>query len=186
MIKYIINELEKNQIIAQNMSEIYSYGLTIIFLKCTHVLFFITFGIVNNIGWEMFFFLIFFSEFRQYCGGFHAKTSNRCFLITIIVSVLFKVYCILNLMALQMLVISIISMTVIFVVGPVDTFTKQFSQNDIIKYEKKIKILMPLFLVLVIVMYILLYRKSYLVGFSYACFIQMIFSLCGIIKKRRG
>lgn len=186
MIKYLLDELEQNKIITQKMSEIYSYGLTILALKCIHSLFFAVFGIANNIVWEMLFFLVCFIKFRQYCGGFHAETSRRCFLITVIISILLKWYCKLDLTALQMIVISIISMVTIYIIGPVDTFTKQISKKDIIRYKKAIKRLMPLFLTLVIVMYVLLCRKSYLIGFSYSCLIQMIFSLCGIIKKRRG
>ena len=77
--------LIKNKIVEIEKREIYIYGLEVILLNGGLL---ITFLIISLLCGEMINFLaylIFFLPMRLFSGGYHAETSERCFILSTII-----------------------------------------------------------------------------------------------------
>lgn len=130
------NILSHYTAITNNDKNIYVYGFELLFstllsmfsilvisLTCKNIFFFV-------------FFMLFFYSLRLFCGGYHAKTYLRCFILTnlIFVStiVLSKVVILLNLKNIMPLLV-FLGFCVIFYYTPIENGNHPYSK---LKYRK--------------------------------------------------
>lgn len=114
----ILQGMLKNQFIEEEDLEIYEYGLQIMFLKLIHTCSIFIIGLLLGIAKEITIFMICYSLLRTYTGGFHAKTSLRCILISFMM-VLFIWITLYQISDVIMYVGNIISTTIILLNSPV-------------------------------------------------------------------
>lgn len=74
--------LIKHKILDIEQRDIYIYGLEVILLNGGLVLMFLTISLLFGVMINFWAYLIFFLPIRIFSGGYHAKTSERCFVLS--------------------------------------------------------------------------------------------------------
>ena len=74
--------LIKHKILDIEQRDIYIYGLEVILLNGVLVLMFLTISLLFGVMINFWAYLIFFLPIRIFSGGYHAKTSERCFVLS--------------------------------------------------------------------------------------------------------
>ena len=69
--------------------EVYAYGFEMFWENILALIFFQVVGIIIGLGFETLFFLLAFLSIRRNAGGYHAKTSGRCFLSSSLIYAVF-------------------------------------------------------------------------------------------------
>lgn len=128
-----------NNIIKDEDKELYEYAVNILLSAIIHILTLIILGLCFNLIFEGLLFYLSFIIIRKFAGGYHAKTPLRCFVFSVITSVL-----ILGLIKLTLLYdyavveygmvfLGLICVIVICVLSPLDT------ENNVLgEKEKKV------------------------------------------------
>lgn len=142
--------------ISESEKSIYVYGFELLFstLLSMSSIFAVSL-LCDNVSFSLFF-IIFFYSLRLFCGGYHAKTYLRCFILTnlIFVStiVLAKVVVLLNLKNIMPLLV-LLAFCVIFHYAPIENGNHPYS---IMKY-KRFKIISRSLAVVYLITYLCTY-----------------------------
>lgn len=140
--------------ITEDERELYIYGF---FMLLSHIMYFVLaciFGILFKCFIESIIFYIAFQFIRRYAGGYHAATETRCEILStlsIIASIgiikLSKIYD----FKTSLLIITLISMVIIFILCPLDTPEKPLTEKEF-KYFRKISwiILLVIFTTIIV------------------------------------
>lgn len=80
----IVFLLIKHKIVDIGQRDIYIYGLEVILLNGGLLLVFLSMSLLCNVMINFWSYLIFFLPLRIFSGGYHAKTSERCFVLSTI------------------------------------------------------------------------------------------------------
>jgi accessory gene regulator B len=119
-----------NNVIDKEDIEIYEYGLEILLLTIFEVVSIIVISIFLNKLFVTLLFLLSFCVLRLFAGGYHAKTSGRCYLEFLAV---YTIYLITQYLSLPLTVVPIafsaISELVILLYAPVDHENKRLSRE---------------------------------------------------------
>lgn len=177
--------LIKNKIVEIEKREIYIYGLEVILLNGGLL---ITFLIISLLCGEMVNFiayLIFFLPMRLFSGGYHAETSERCFILSTItfgasiaVSKLIPLLYISN----TGKVIGVISVLVILLLAPLINENNPLNQTQ----RKRNRIILCTLLFIDLVFYILSCNYAWIIASNELFFIVMnaVLLLAGKLKQR--
>lgn len=139
----ILKVLVKNNIIAIEDYEMYSFGMNQLIFTSVNIITTIFIGLYFSMVWEIIIFMTAYIVIRVYAGGYHAKTQCRCYFISII----------LLLVALwgvkyldwnnpTYILITTISAVIIFFLAPVDSIDKRLDQLEMEIYSKKAKVIL--------------------------------------------
>lgn len=150
----IVEILIKHSLVENEDKELYSYGFFILLSQILYFIIVTTIGILFNIILESVIFYIAFQFIRRYAGGYHAATETRCEILStlsIIASIgiikLSKIYD----FKTTLLIITLISMVIIFIFCPLDTSEKPLTEKEF-KYFRKISwIILSLIIIAIIV-----------------------------------
>ena len=139
----ITENLAANGIIAYEDKALYTYGLkqgSLIFLNIitTAIV-----GLIFNVLWQCFVFLLAYVPLRSYAGGYHARTQLRCYLFSIalmiIVSIMIK-YIYWN--ELSIMILTLISSGVILRIAPIADPNKPLDQKEEQVYKRKSRLIL--------------------------------------------
>lgn len=179
----IANGFVKTDVIKAEDKEIYQFGIQQTFIILLNIITVAVLGIAFNRFWNMVVFMSAFIPVRIYAGGFHAKTSLRCytysifFLVAVLLAMRFVdltnlIYCLLY----------CFSSIIILWLAPIEDLNKPLDKTEKIIYKKRTIIL---WLIETIIIF-----TSYFLGWSmvFECCIYSLFSIAvmlvsGIIKK---
>lgn len=161
--------------------EVVKYGLEIIFTKVLFAIIIVSIGILTKCFLESITYTITFSLLRQYGGGYHAKTKQKCFVLSVLMLICaifiiktaqsFDVFIILE------AVITLLSVIYIITTAPIDTPNKRLDADELRIYGKRTGITVC---ILVIILGICLYIKAY--RFSTAIMIGIIMEAYLMLK----
>ena len=161
--------------------EVVKYGLEIIFTKVLFAIIIVSIGILTKCFLESIIYTITFSLLRQYGGGYHAKTKQKCFVLSVLMLICaifiiktaqsFDVFIILE------AVITLLSVIYIITTAPIDTPNKRLDADELRIYGKRTGITVC---ILVIILGICLYIKAY--RFSTAIMIGIIMEAYLMLK----
>lgn len=161
--------------------EVVKYGLEIIFTKVLFAIIIASIGILTKCFLESIIYTITFSLLRQYGGGYHAKTKQKCFVLSVLMLICaifiiktaqsFDVFIILE------AVITLLSVIYIITTAPIDTPNKRLDADELRIYGKRTGITVC---ILVIILGICLYIKAY--RFSTAMMIGIIMEAYLMLK----
>lgn len=136
----IVEILIKHSLVENEDKELYSYGFFILLSQILYFIIVTTIGVLFNIILESVIFYVAFLFIRRYAGGYHAATETRCEILStlsIIASIgiikLSKIYD----FKTTLLIITLISMVIIFILCPLDTPEKPLIEKEF-KYFRKI------------------------------------------------
>ena len=171
--------------ITEDERELYIYGF---FMLLSHIMYFVLaciFGILFKCFIESIIFYIAFQFIRRYAGGYHAATETRCEILStlsIIASIgiikLSKIYD----FKTTLLIITLISMVIIFILCPLDTPEKPLTEKEF-KYFRKISWIILLVISIAI---IVSYFFKFNLLFAPCCIsliLESILLIAGKIKK---
>lgn len=171
--------------ITEDERELYIYGF---FMLLSHIMYFVLaciFGILFKCFIESIIFYVAFQFIRRYAGGYHAATETRCEILStlsIIASIgiikLSKIYD----FKTTLLIITLISMVIIFIFCPLDTPEKPLTEKEF-KYFRKISWIILLVISIAI---IVSYFFKFNLLFAPCCIsliLESILLIAGKIKK---
>lgn len=171
--------------ITEDERELYIYGF---FMLLSHIMYFVLaciFGILFKCFIESIIFYIAFQFIRRYAGGYHAATETRCEILStlsIIASIgiikLSKIYD----FKTTLLIITLISVVIIFILCPLDTPEKPLTEKEF-KYFRKISWIILLVISIAI---IVSYFFKFDLLFAPCCIsliLESILIIAGKIKK---
>lgn len=124
--------------------EIVRRGLEIIAIKIFFAVIIIIAGLLFGCFFESLVFTIAFTSLRQYGGGYHADSQNKCFLMStlmLIVSLgIIKAIKTFPQLILPLGIITIISIVYVFAAAPIDTLNKRLDKDEVRVYGKRARI----------------------------------------------
>lgn len=141
----ITQKLKENNTITSEQYEIcrfgFQQGLTIVL----NVLTTIAIGGVMGKLWQAVLFLLFYAPLRSYAGGYHAKTSTRCYMYSIFLIITVLLVIKLSFLTRFICIIAfILSGTIIVILAPVEDSNKPLDSIEIKVYRKRTKIIVIL------------------------------------------
>ena len=141
MLKELSNKITKKlvdiNIIDVADSELYEYGFWqggVLFLNFLTVIFL---GILSNMLLESIIFLVFYGTLRTIAGGYHARTQHTCYILSILLMIV--VLTILKIFPVNIIVcciLTILSISVIFILAPVQDENKLLDETEKIVFKK--------------------------------------------------
>lgn len=78
----IVNYYEKKELLNNHDIELVKYGLFLLITHIQYLIICIGFGLIFKCITESIVFFVCFSILRMFCGGFHASTETKCFIIS--------------------------------------------------------------------------------------------------------
>lgn len=139
----LISELLlKKEIINTEDFEIYKFGILISLYKIIFIFSVYVLCLVLEKSYilETTIFLITFFFIRQYSGGYHANSEKMCFLIFILIYIIFRLALkFIKLSPYLYLVLSILSSLFIYTKAPIDCKNKRLNSFEKVKYKQIVK-----------------------------------------------
>lgn len=187
--RIIADFLCRKNAVSDDDKEICAYGYEVLFFNLLNALLIFFLGILlNKLFYSIIFFLI-FAVLRQYCGGFHAKSTVVC-TITYIISYLFivlvsecdaisEIYTIGKCISLD---IAFLGMIVLY--APIENPNKILGKSEKEKY-KKISIYITIFITVIsIIAYYINIHLSAVITLT--LFVIMIMMFVGLYDRKEG
>ncbi len=161
--------------------EVVKYGLEIIFTKVLFAIIIVSIGILTKCFLESIIYTITFSLLRQYGGGYHAETKQKCFVLSVLMLIcaifIIKTAQSFDAFIILEAVITFLSVIYIITTAPIDTPSKRLDADELRIYGKRTGITVC---ILVIILGICLYIKAY--RFSTAIMIGIIMEAYLMLK----
>lgn len=149
--------------------ELYEYATYTVLSSVLHVISIFILGIIFNMLLEC---LIFYSSFilvRKFAGGYHANTSTRCYLFSVIIATIIMTILKFSLLYANgsyvpfiYFFISVICLVIICYLSPLDTDNKPLNDKEKIIYKRMAVIFALMFFILSTILILL---KIYYIGF---------------------
>ena len=150
MLKELSNKITKKRvdinIIEEADSELYEYGFwqggVLIFNFITVILL----GILFNMLLESVIFLIFYGVLRTIAGGYHARTQNTCYILSIILMIV--VLIMLKTFPWNIIlccILTVLSISVIFILAPIQDENKLLDETEKSFFKKLSRIISLLY-----------------------------------------
>lgn len=169
IIRFFIN----NSIIEEDDKELYEYALSITVSALIHIITIVVLGITFGLVAESIIFYVCFIAIRKFSGGYHAKTAGRCYISSVILSVLFLAVLKLlisninNIIIISIFAISIFSIGCVCVLSPLDTKNRPLSDKEKSIYGKTARVIaLLMFLLFVMFVFLKLYNIALPIGFG--------------------
>lgn len=136
--------------------EFYTYGLELLLSKTIFCSIILIFALITNTLLISAMFLFMYMLIRQYSGGFHCKTSEMCFLVSILLYLLmlFLVRIDFNQIETSLCIFSTVSFFIIAVFSPIVSENNPLSPKQKIKYRRYSIIIAFLWLSIMVCTYI--------------------------------
>ena len=191
MLKEFSNKITKKlvdiNVIEEADSELYEYGFwqggVLIFNFLTVVLL----GILFNMLLESIIFLIFYGVLRTIAGGYHARTQNTCYILSIILMIV--VLIMLKTFPWNIIlccILTVLSISVIFILAPVQDENKLLDEIEK-KFFKKLSRIISLLYGFIIFLLFLFNKNELAYCVVISLFILTIMLVLGKIRnKSRG
>ena len=132
----VCNRLLKNDVITEDMKDIYVYGFDLLFSFLISTSIIITIGLITGHALQTFLFLITFILVRRYTGGYHANTYLKCQIYTVTFYLLvtgLSLY--VNIFHYIFVILELIGVLIILIWGPIDNPHKPLTKTEKKKHK---------------------------------------------------
>lgn len=179
----IADSFVKTNAIKAEDKEIYQFGIQQTFVILLNIITATILGIAFHKFWNMVVFMSAFIPVRIYAGGFHAKTSLRCYIYSIVfLATVFLAMRFANLTNLIYCLLYCLSSIIILWLSPIEDINKPLDKSEKIVYKKRTVILWIIETMIIFICYFF----SWSIIFEsciYSLFSIAIMLISGIIKK---
>ena len=163
--------------------ELYEYAVYIILSSVFHIATIIVLGLCFNLLVESLVLYFSYIAIRKFAGGYHAKTPARCYLCSLLISIIIlsaiKLFCCTNIYILTLLiVIEILCVILISRIAPLDSDNNPLNSKEKKYYRKVSRVISTALLCISIITIRLNYIK---VGVS---IMLVIFMSAGVLLAR--
>ena len=144
-VKRFVSFQIKKGILEETQQELYEYAYRILLGRIIAVAVLIVIGIGAHTLFELILFSILFAALRQYAGGFHFSTMDRCIGFSSLVILMLGVILKNDFSCMDLLVLSIpeiLSFLIIWLMSPVDCKNKRLDDLEKIIYRKRGRIVL--------------------------------------------
>lgn len=180
----IAEELESNKKIKSEDRELYQYGIEQGIMILLNVITALAIGLIFHCLFYVVIFSAAFIPLRTNSGGFHAKTSLKCYVLSVLTLVLFctliKVLCFSNIV---WIIISIVCSIIILKLSPVETENKPLDKLEVKVYRKRACLIWIAETLVYVVSFILRF-KIFWISISFAWITLSILLLSGITVNK--
>ncbi len=162
--------LIKHKILDIEQRDIYIYGLEVILLNGGLVLMFLTISLLFGVMINFWAYLIFFLPIRIFSGGYHAKISERCFVLSTVMyglSIALTKFIPLLYTLWEWRIAGIVSLFVILVMAPLINENNPLSKTQ----RKRNRIIVYILLVLDLAFFILSCNYAWIIAANELVFI---------------
>lgn len=133
----ITQKLYNNQIVQKDDLDLYEYGFNMAFTILLNLISTVLVGVIMGRIFESIAFLAFYIPLRSYAGGYHAKTSWRCYFVSIFI--IFSVLLLIKLLPFNIIIyggLLLIGSPVCFILSPVQDENKPLDADERARYHK--------------------------------------------------
>jgi accessory gene regulator B len=134
----ITDNLIRSGTISYDEKEVYLFGIQQGLVILLNILTTIFIGILFDVVWQLLLFTVSYIGLRSFAGGYHAKTPQRCYILSTILTfaiALLQKYVILTFPAYVVLLC--ISTSIILTISPIDSKEKTLDELEKRVYHKK-------------------------------------------------
>ena len=160
MLKRLSNKITKKlvdiNVIEEADSELYEYGFWqggVLFFNFLTV---VLLGILFNMLLESMIFLVFYGVLRTIAGGYHARTQNTCYILSIIlmmvVLIMLKTF---HWNTILCCILTILSISVIFILAPVQDENKLLDETEKKIFKKLSRVISLLYGFIIFLLFLL-------------------------------
>lgn len=183
---YLTKKLVQRNIIDKNNVTIYETGLTLIISDIINFLIIIVIGLITNTFWYSCLYLMMLVIVRRFSGGFHAKTYNRCRLVTAGTYILIILVneLIINHWITYAMFFNVISIITMILFAPIRHPNKELTSTEI-KANKLFALITTILSSILSIALIVLNRKTGLV-ISLILFAITVLMYAGLLTNRKG
>lgn len=187
MAQKIATKMINVNIVESEDEEFYVYGLELLLSKAIVLFVIAVIAIVIQLIIPSIIFTFLYLLLRQYTGGFHCQTAERCIFLSIVIYLLFVAICKSDLTYanLSMLVMSFISYIAILMFSPLADANKEIDDEEKKKY-RRIAIFIGSTMLVVTVLSFITNVSSVFVSVSFSLIADAILLIIAIFKKRRS
>lgn len=187
MAQKIATKMINVNIVESEDEEFYVYGLELLLSKAIVLFVIAVIAIVIQLIIPSIIFTFLYLLLRQYTGGFHCQTAERCIFLSIVIYLLFAAICKTDLTYanLSMLIMSFISYIAILMFSPLADANKEIDDEEKKKY-RRIAIFIGSTMLVVTVLSFITNVSSVFVSVSFSLIADAILLIIAIFKKRRS
>jgi len=180
-IEKLANYFIRSGVVDKEDHDIYIYGFKLLFAEFFHIVTILTIGWLANEFLSITVFLLVYKCIREYSGGYHSKSSQGCYLLTVLVTVFVSASFKFDVLHSWSLLISLVSGSIIWFLSPQETENKPLENWELPCYRRKSRIILVLSEILILTFHVLypLLEK----GIVYALLIQSIMLLISITER---
>lgn len=183
----IVKSLGKQGIVQEDDSDIYLFGLQIFIPLCLLIVSFLSIAVITGYVKETLLYLAIFFLFRTHCGGYHAPTQFRCYILSMLSYGLFLLcyHFIRGNLAFYLSVIMFLMANILVIIlAPVDTENQRLTAKERMVFARKSRILLGIFDFVLIATF--WYGLSEVAYIGVLAIIQVAASLAGgyIVNKK--
>lgn len=175
--------------VSDNDKSIYVYGFELLLstLLSTISIFAISLAYKNIFFFV--FFILFFYSLRLFCGGFHAKTYLRCFILTNLIFVstiiLSKIVILLSLKKMMPLLV-FLGFCVIFYYAPIENGNHPYSKVKYQKFKITSRILAMVYLLIFLCVYVFVDSDIIVINASWSYIWVSLMIIIAKLKEKGG
>ncbi|MDS1005152.1 accessory gene regulator B family protein [Clostridium sporogenes] len=136
----IVDKLIDGNIIESEDKDLYTYGFHQGFLIIFNILTAIAIGLLFKMAWESLVFLMAYIPLRSYAGGYHARTSLRCYMFSLIIIIMVLLgikFIYWN--SIICIIVTFCATSIIFALQPVEDENKPLDKKERVVYKKRTK-----------------------------------------------
>ncbi|ROR25255.1 accessory gene regulator B [Mobilisporobacter senegalensis] len=139
----IAEQLIENGTVDVENKEIYVYGIEQLFILIMNIVTTLIIGLCFGMLWQSIIFMLIYLPLRSFAGGYHASTVLRCYVVGIILSVIFLSInkCIPDASTI-IIAMTVIASLIILLLAPVETSNKPLDQLELSMYKKRTRIIL--------------------------------------------
>lgn len=145
VVKRFVSFQIKKGILEETQQELYEYAYRILLGRIIAVAVLIVIGIGVHTLFELILFSILFAVLRQYAGGFHFSTMDRCIGFSSLVILMLGVILKNDFSSMSLLVLAVLeipSFLLIWFMSPVDCKNKRLDNMEKLVYRKRVRIVL--------------------------------------------
>lgn len=189
IIDKIIDKMKRSDSLTDD-EEIVRRGLEIIAIKIFFAVIIIIAGLLFGCFFESLVFTISFTSLRQYSGGYHADSQNKCFMMSTLMLIIslgiIKLIKIFPQLILLLDLITLISIVYIFVAAPIDTPNKRLDKDEIRVYGKRARIFAAVLTIITAALFLLdlnIFASAVMTGIVMSAYLMLKGQISNYINR---
>lgn len=191
IIDKIIDKMKRSDSLTDD-EEIVRRGLEIIAIKIFFAVIIIIAGLLFGCFFESLVFTISFTSLRQYSGGYHADSQNKCFVMSTLMLIIslgiIKLIKIFPQLILPLDLITLISIVYIFVAAPIDTPNKRLDKDEIRVYGKRARIFAAVLTIITAALFLLdlnIFASAVMTGIVMSAYLMVKGQISNYINREK-